>query len=897
MKFYAKFIHLTLHLVEFDIQSVRDVQEAGAAGDHRPPSLFSGGFLNQTHLITRSEGLGDEDYTPSSFDGSMAASDDSAVLLDLLDADSFDGFDSFDLLIQFSTALIDLLPTFPKLIDYLGSVCQVLLNLIQRAAISSSPIGTSPEAVANQERLDTGHQLWIKISDCLNTLLDKHATQLTNDGVPLTISALSEILRCCMLGGHRMAVDGREQHRCTHERLPSPWVPDAIAQEWRFGLLARLIRCNQMQLRVTGVTTMCAELVSLWKRLGEDPNNPLLKFVADHLLQSNLIEYILGPNCHPEIIVESANIIGFLVVTKMYREEHTDRLWQGITSSQDPRVADALARMVGTITNLFDYSSLLDLCAKFDELPIACFTSSIRQLWDQTLRQMVAKSSQDSQSLGFQPYKLCLRLLRGSSIICSNTSQVLYPELQGFAMQKFRELLNHGPDPAGREELYQSCVQDLAEKSDTALGSLWALNMAIRSTVAHEMQILAHNYEFPKLVVEEIEHVVESSSISGVQSVISGIANQPRRDAITNIIRHQPGTIDDQLGRKLWDILVGPRSLCRQDREAGWRILNDSANRNKGKNLFIRTCLAHYLPGLPASCFCEGSLEFVKYESLSIVDQHDDFQLDDPVAVKSSCLEQLWRTTLACPDPSLAEQAIHILAVEVYMNPELLSAYPPLRIRQVHSLLVNRCFDQMKDSATRIRASTDGALVGESEPMVIVATEEQVKEEERTFIRSLQLLKYFLEAHQTKPHLAAPDLRALMSQSPSEIAGDPAQLKYQSFDGVQQTEVKPLNIGRRNTAASLLASIRHETGFQNYRAYYRGRPFIPNEVDVCRSLEDLQIHDGLILVKREEEDESPTSFKYKPGSSSLQIEVLSHFQEMWNYLDLEENLAREVCCI
>lgn len=180
--------------------------------------------------------------------------------------------------------------------------------------------------------------------------------------------------------------------------------------------------------------------------------------------------------------------------------------------------------------------------------------------------------------------------------------------------------------------------------------------------------------------------------------------------------------------------------------------------------------------------------------------------------------------------------------------------------------------------------------------MVIVDGDEQTVRYERVFTRSLQLLRYFLDIYQTRPELSTPDLRAVVSRTPSEVEGDPAQLKYQCFDGLQQTEMKPLSIGKRNTAASLLASLRQETGFQNYKAYFRGRAFHPDVRQLCKSLEDLQMHEGLILVKKTEERSSFRGRRVKLGSSALQIDILQHFDELWQYLDLKESLASEVRC-
>jgi ubiquitin carboxyl-terminal hydrolase 34 len=173
------------------------------------------------------------------------------------------------------------------------------------------------------------------------------------------------------------------------------------------------------------------------------------------------------------------------------------------------------------------------------------------------------------------------------------------------------------------------------------------------------------------------------------------------------------------------------------------------------------------------------------------------------------------------------------------------------------------------------------------------STQETAAQSQRKFLRAIQFLKLFLGRYRTNPGFALPDLRSLMPEAPSEVEGDLTELKYQSFDGLVQTNVRPLNIGKLNTAASLLASLREETGFDNYRAYYRGRPFAPTEQDICKSLEDLQVREGLILVKKENLDMGSSS-RVRAGSSPLEVEISSYFDELQSYLDLEEPMAREV---
>ncbi|KAF4123223.1 ubiquitin carboxyl-terminal hydrolase 34, partial [Geosmithia morbida] len=914
LRFYSNFIELAVYTLKVDLQSLRAAQASGANGGHPPIQLHSVPFMAQLYVLTRRDAVADVDPEVTLLEEYGTLSDDVSMFMDKLESCSND---IFALLANFATTLVAVLPANPKLVEAMSALTHVITNVVDESIArgEASPADDGQLRVANV-RLEEGHELWSLMSACLSGLIDKHVTQVPKEAVSFSITALSELLMVCLSGSHKAAVDMTLQHTRSHPSMAPASTAEAIAQEWRFGMLERLIRCSQMQLRVTGAATLCSELVGLWKRVGEDSANPLLNHVAQHLLRSGLIEYIIGPNSHPEIIIESANVVGFLVVSKMYQREHTDRLWQAITCCQDPRVGEALTRMVITIMNLFDYPTLSYLCGKFEELPIASFTASTRSFWDNLMQHMVAKYRQDHDHLTYQPYNLCLRLLRESSIV--NSGKASHPDLQTMATQKLSELLQYGPDVTGRERLYQSCLEDLSQKTPTTLGSLWCLSMTIRSNVAHEMQTLAREHDLARLLVGELENAVKAgavnSSAGATVPVVSGNANRPRLEFLANLIRYQPDAVGDELGRKLWDLLVGPHSLSREDREAGWKIINDSRSDAQSKNSFIRTCVSVYLPTLSASCFCEGALEFVRWEAISLVRFTDDFNLDDESAIRSSCLEQLWRLILESPDTHIATRAISIMAVEVYLNSDLLLAYPPSRMRRVHSSLVTRCFLQLRDAANEIRASTesngrsdDGG--GEETPMATDGSTELApsRNQERIFTRSLQFLKHFLDSYQSRPELSPPDLRAVMCRPPSEVAGDLAQLKYQSFDGVQQTDVKPLNIGRRNTAASLLASIKKETGFDNYSAYYRGQRFRPTERDVSKSLEDLQISEGLILVRREQEDgdgeEGSDGDKSQGGEgdsprhperSSLKTEIMSHFREMWGYLNLQEHLAREI---
>ncbi|KAK2025583.1 ubiquitin carboxyl-terminal hydrolase [Colletotrichum zoysiae] len=790
---------------------------------------------------------------------------------------------------------------YQHLMDVLSPICNVAALILQKTIQGIQPDTPSSSLESAKSRLADGHTLYHLVADALHRTIENKVTQLSNEMTQGLVTSLSDILKISLGSDHRLATERLKAYRQAHPDLPHRFTPEAISSEWRLGVFGKLITSSQMQLRVMAASTMCHDLVTCWKRYNDNEDEDcklFLNYVAEYLLGTKLVDYILGPTCHPEITVESGNIVGFLVVTRFYRSEQTDLLWQTITTTQDPRVSEALIRMTTSIVNLFYKEELLYLCEKLQTLPIDNFTPPVRGLCENSLKALQTKIQLAGETQSVLPLRICIRLLRESSVYVSD-SVVAHPDVHHFALNKLRELVRDGIEPEIRREIYHDCIKDIASKTPTTLGTLSCLSVALRPAVVSELRVLTTEHNLTLLLVDELEHAIEQGKQAGIRRIIGGTFNHPRRDLIANILVHEPSTITSDLGPRLWDMLVGHGAACQDDRDDAWKILNATPKTAHG-NPFLSVCFSEYLPSLPRDCLCGGALEFVRNAVLPRVNEINDIILDDSESLAQSGVEQLWRMILDAEDAAivakemtLVDAAIQTLVGDIYVDSESILAYPHHRACQVHLGLVARCLKQMEDSAKRLEAFNDGTRSGDDEPMVIVATEDQVLEQERIFTRSLAVLRHFLNAHQAKAHFSAPDLRALTPGSPSVAEGEPAELKFQSFDGNTQTDIMPLEVGRQNTAASLLASIRQATGFDNYRIYYRGHPFAPNESDVCRSLEELKIHDGLILVKREETGTAMAS-RIKPGASLLEIEILGHFDQLWNYLSMQEVIAAEI---
>ncbi len=740
-------------------------------------------------------------------------------------------------------------------------------------------------------------ETWLALSSAFSAIIEKNISILSTEAATRLVYALDNMLSFICRSDNqadRNQPDGvdhlLETYRLKHPEAAPDVLQKAAPWEWKLGILAKLIQSGLMQLRVMAVNILCSCLAEVWSQ--EEDTDEGRRFLCHlgHIVDSELMGYIIGPSCHPEIIATSAHAVVFLIVSKASNELILDRLWRSIGSSQDPRVADAITRVTLNALNVLYYDQLVHLCEKFNDVELKNFSPSLRSLWETLIGEMVQKAQLGSQPLTVHPFLSVLRVLREIPT-CDNGAHYADPELHAAAMHRARDLLNYELEAEVRRELYRNCANHLASDSQTKLGSLWFLSICMRPAIANELQYLTETHNIVQLVVEELESAVGAASEPSVL-VLAGHANSARRDLISQIIHFQPESITEELGTRLWEGLVGPKALNPLDRIAAWQTISTVGNNSGFQNPFLQICFSRHLPHLSASWYCDGMLSFVKENIMLRVNHSDDFNLDDDEHVAKSGIETLWRIILSAHDESIAKSAIVLLASGVYLDSNAITACTLSRAQNNHLKLVRECLKLMREARCAVQAApTENDTDDDS--VVVVEPERETLQKKRELLRTLRLLQYFLDAYRGNTRFAAADLRPLIPKCASEMKGEPTTLQYQAFGDNGNSAIKSLQIGRENSLASLLAALRDETGFQSYKAYYRGRPLIATQIEAGQSLQALGMCDGLILLTKGVAASEMPSY-VKPGSSPVEIEILSHFSEFWQYLIMEENIAAEV---
>ncbi|KAK2624650.1 hypothetical protein QTJ16_005843 [Diplocarpon rosae] len=788
---------------------------------------------------------------------------------------------------------LKLIPTNPKMIDSLADPSRIVWSMVSDVVAREDDRHNQQSIPGANQKVIDGYDFFKVMSDGLLPIIEKHITCFSVDSAVAHTVCLSSLFGTALLYDISSVGDLVEESKERLAPLNRKQMTVVLPLEWKFKILHKLITSSQMQLRVAGVANMQKALLDLHadhKGLNNytPTTSPILLFFASFILKSKLVDYLVGVGSHPEIIADSNNILGFLIVTRTYTSELTDKIWQTVMTSQDPRVVEAILGMMTKCLSFFEYAPLLYLCEKMSDVPVESFSGAMRDYFQTLIKSLLEKmESSGGRQLHTPPYDLCVRLIRESSVVTS-TAPAGHTELQRFVTASFRSLLSRGPGYDARMGMYVSCIEDISSKSPTAPGSICVVGCLLHNNPS-DLRVLTTEHGLTKLLVEELESAIGSESQSLGSHSESSAASTARRDIIQTIVQNEPDTISADLGSRLWDVLVGEKSS--NERNISWQLLNTVAKSKGGKNVFIASCFTSFMPSLPPHCFTTGSLDFVREAISSWFDEVREDFVEETRTFSSPALEQLWRMILTSPPNTIDALAINIL-VQIYVGSALILSLPRTMARSIHLGLVNRCLEQLKGAASKLKTFGGDTPNVADENMVIVASKSELHEQELIFARSLAVLREFLRAYQAKPQFAPPKSRLPITAALTTVEGNPMAVKYQSFDGNTRTEVMSLTLGTLNTAATLFASLEKATGFKNYRVYCGGKIVDPEEIDFCQNLEDLNLK-GLLLVHRREDTEAIPD-RLHSSKMTLELEITKHFDDLWSYLSMNEKVAQEI---
>ncbi|KAI9737096.1 MAG: hypothetical protein M1834_000686 [Cirrosporium novae-zelandiae] len=891
--FFAKYAALAIHFVRIDCSTLERLPEDGTGG---APDLLSYNLLQRVDWMlnfTPNNPL----YTALSKTGKFDPKAHCAKLvLGLAQSGELNGIGH---LTRYLQKLMDHITRFPSTIDCIYSV----IIVIWRASIYTDYI-RDEWVLPSDNWTSLRHQIyesclkfWQILDEHLQDLIQKQSPSLSIDFITTLTESVQSIARANSTIARRLTLELGEDLPLMEDELCPEACPDLILYAWKFRLLKLCIMKGRMETRVSGTGVMGDSLVTAWKTHIQMPNHPVMRYCSRFLIENKLVEYLVGVDSHPQLITRSKNIIGFLGVTDSYTEADSDHMWEAVTTNQDQRIVNAVLQLFRDLFQYFKFPLLIYICKKLDELPITLYSDDMLE-YVNTLMSKIRETYQtgtilddaSANSSELVPFEVCVRLIREAAAntqlalerresICSTGTDQLFMFLQLGLLE------------SEKTAIFSKCMQDIADQTPNATGSIIAINVFLRQNNCVDIQPLSSDFKLPELIINEFPTAFRRLEESRSSIRLSEILD-PRIWLLEHIIISVPQAITKDLLDKLWRSVFSRGDLPAEARNTAWNMLSRIASNGRSENVFINTFLEQYLPRVNPEFYTPEVLSFV-HASV----QYDIRQCTRPTAAEHEIIQipgidRIWQILLSAPTESL-EISTSKLLISMYLDSDPIRYAPTTAIEATHLDLVDRCVKLLTSAAAKLKSFTDGILSGEDEPMVIVATDAEIQKEELKFIRSLLFLREFLQGMRTRPMYSPP----MGTRSPIDLAnlrGNVMNIKYQVFNGAEQTGIKTLQVGDMNTGGELAEMLIAITGFSRFSVIVGGGRIDLSAVK-SETLKELNIgQQGLLIVRKAPGAEEIHKPNLQQSVSSVDAEVLQHFDKLYNLLDLDEKLASKI---
>lgn len=659
-------------------------------------------------------------------------------------------------------------PMTPQAVDKCFTMIALMSTLSSEFYRKVTRTPTQPYTLAALNgRLALGFRAFEICSTVFETAMRDHIDNLNGDQVGQHITSHGELLyiTSSLTPGGPPPPPGFVADEWP-DLLPEVF-PDAGVMAWKVNVYSTLVKNSQMTLRLMAAESLAADLVAFWKRYSDQgAESPVVKYIASQVLASGVVPYFLSPTCHPEVTERSANVIGFLAISETYTDAVTDMFWKSVFSAQDPT---NIIKAMTEAAAFFSYETATYFCQRFVDVPVSAFTKYMRSLCFIASRQLLLATAPRPEFLDdFISFKVCLHQMRVASAPTEDGT-VRYPDVVKFFIDRLDDILKvvriYEMTPQ-RHALYSACIKDLDAKSNDVLGSLCAItviNRYGRGGIA-DLDHLMSDKTFTQLVVDNLDYAVHSRPAHSKMPVLTGSACQTRRDFLLHMLRSYSAVFTPEHSARVWDLMYGEASVCEADRNSSWEILTNMCNQEGVlmNNPFLQQAFNTYIPNkLPASCFCEGLLNFLQqWLAPSLADPTCDLLLTEATQASSSqasstqdtpaedkddnssrkkansiALEKLWQIVLTTPANTIEHSATLLLVKYVYINSAAIRSSSSANRRKIHMALIERCLRQTSSAAKALET-----LRGSNDDV-------QIREQGLVFLRSIRVLQQFYKEH------------------------------------------------------------------------------------------------------------------------------------------------------
>ncbi|KAF2715127.1 hypothetical protein K504DRAFT_446027 [Pleomassaria siparia CBS 279.74] len=660
---------------------------------------------------------------------------------------------------------------------------------------------------------------------------------------------------------------------------------------WKFKLLRKYVVKGRMELRVTSIGIMDSALIEIWREYNQTEQqiqHPVMQYLANFLLDEEVVDYIMSVESHPQIISRSGNVVGFLVVTQRYTDRQTDAIWRTVSHSQDPRVVSATINMLKSITGLMNAQEQLYLFIKLYELPIETYTIDIfrffRDLNTKIQLRYLDWINLDRKS---RPWNICIRVVQDTSP--SRESTKLTNTLHSEACDQLRSsasLIN----PEERRDIYRECTTYIACRSNKATGCVRAIWILCTTAGFADVPFFKQNLKIGRHLAEEFCAFVDTESqaqIYGTQTT----ALQYRLDMLVTLLNRAPEAIPVSSYQDLWDHLVGKFALSNHSRDMAWSNFSD-AIKNRFETEFYKKLIMDYVPKLEPEYYTNGLYDFVagyRFPTTKLLVTTEEGE-KEVLQIRGANL--LWSMVLNAPLGTIEDRSARLLASR-YIEIDTNEGVTLEEVEEAHVALVEQCTKEVLSTYRILRREViDPPPSSEASNLMDTPRSDSArKQHELRFSRTLLFQKLLLHSIRTKPEFN----RSQRSDSKVEVVrpevsyAGAIEIKYQS---VATSEKQSVFIDPENTLQELYMHLCKATRFTRINIFAKGQRL--NLLDTgFKKVADLDLAGGLLLVQKAPGSEMmQQSADTGPGCSVFETTVLKHFEELFACMDGDDYISQ-----
>lgn len=595
-------------------------------------------------------------------------------------------------------------------------------------------------------------------------------------------------------------------------------------------------------------------------------------------------------------------------VSGTYTDSNTDDIWKTIIESQDARTVHEVFNLLSLCFNVYNLPELYYICHKLLDLPFRQYDQHVvgfTQNLFNNVRQRVGTPHLTADFVTNPVTRqLCIRLLREATVHENLELEQAVMIRREFTPQ-LTSLLTLGRAESSlmtiSEDEQRAIISDAAARieihHDGAGGDLFTLNSMIPLMSWDSIPVLVENFNLTALLVAEFVHLRDQYRLASEErECISSFVALYDISATTlyHFIHWLPKTFSPELVEVLWKSYFTSPELSPIIRARSWETLTHALRlkQPRDENSVLDLIIDKHLQSLGPADYCERLLEFIKMSVSYTIRQTPHTLTETEEVIIIPGIERLWKIVLEAPPNTVENEATDFI-IRQYLDHNLITRQAKAAIDLTHSSLVDRCVRQVMSSASKLKSYTDGILSEEDEPMVIIASEDEIRAEELRFERSLLFLRKFLEGMKLRPRYSPlPTKSPGLPDFPGK-RGETLELSIQIHGSKYVTEeIQKLQVGSENTGDELFKYLNDTSGFTQFSVFHHGQKAIIEDSNTI--LAETKLIQGLMLVMKTANTPDNVPTRSARASSPVDNKIMHHFDELYDLLDADERLSREV---